>query len=298
MKDLNDLMVYLAVVDHGSYTLAGQALGLPKSNISRKVSRLEKSLGVQLLERTTRNVAMTELGEIYYQYCSRIKEELLGVDLINQSEAEQPIQPIGTLKIGCSVSIGQELLAFHLSQFRLKYPLFKLKLALTNRMIDIEEEDFDVVIRVAQPSSPQLKYKKLIDVEMRLFASEGYLQSAKLEGKPLNSAENLNSHDCLCINTNKSATTWNLLENGTSIDVSIDSAVSSNDYFVLKTMAEQGLGIALLPDYFVEPECSDLVSVLPDVIGERTTIYAVYKPRAHYSEKITALLDYLSENIA
>lgn len=296
MIDLNDLMVYLKVVEHGSYTLAAKELGLPKSNISRKVTRLEKALDIQLLARTTRKVAMTELGEAYYHYCFRINEELVGLAKVTEDELTIAT---GTIKIGCSVAIGQELLAFHLSQFRQKFPFIKLKLVLTNREIDLYDEDFDVVIRDADIASvsSNLNYRKLIDIEMQLFASKLYIEKARTEGKQFNLAEQIVGHDCLCLNTSKNKTTWQLIEQGKLVDISIDSAVSSNDYFVLKTMAEQALGIALLPDYFVEPEYSELVRVFPQVAANKTSIYAFYKHREFISPKIKLLLEYLGESI-
>ena len=137
MNDLNDMMVFATVVEKGSFTAAAETLHTPKSNISRKVTRLEQYLGVRLLERSTRSQSLTEVGQRYYRYCQRIKEDILAAETAVESLIEKPQ---GQLKLCSSVSIGQSLLSKHLGEFCQQYPDISLDIALTNRRVDLIEE--------------------------------------------------------------------------------------------------------------------------------------------------------------
>lgn len=142
--DLNDMMVFLAVVETGSFTLAADRLAIPKANVSRKVSRLEQKLNVTLLERSTRSQHLTEAGSRYLMHCKRIHEE---IELATASVSEILHSLKGTLKIGASVASGQQILRPALAQFMHLYPELQVQLNLVNRRVDFIAEGFDVVIR-------------------------------------------------------------------------------------------------------------------------------------------------------
>lgn len=293
--DLNDMMIYLKVVECGSFTLAANNFNLPKSNISRKVSRLEEKLGVKLLERSTRSLHMTEIGKVYYQHCLRIQEELVSADHCIQAMSNVPA---GTLRINCSVSIGQELLAYHLAEFKKHYPLINIELTLNNGRIDIVEDGFDLAIGAEESTDSNLISKKLIDVDMHLYASEQYLETSEAQGKPLSDIEDIKQHQCLYLNNIDEQKQWQLFDQSMSKFVAIEPSITVNDFFVLKTMAEQDLGVVLLPDYFVEPTMTNLVRVLPSIVGKSVNIYATYPSRKGITPKIRVFLDYISEQFS
>ena len=191
--DLNDMMVFLAVVETGSFTLAADRLGIPKANVSRKVSRLEQNLSVTLLERSTRSQHLTEAGRRYLHHCKRIHEE---VDLATASVCELFHSYSGELKIGASVATGQQILKPALGKFLHQYPDLKVQLNLVNRRVDFIEEGFDVVIRIGKLKDSTLIAKKLGTVTRKLFASPNYLA----QHGQLQNVEQLSSHQLLIMN--------------------------------------------------------------------------------------------------
>ena len=176
--DLNDMMVFLAVVETGSFTLAADRLAIPKANVSRKVSRLEQQLSVTLLERSTRSQHLTEAGKRYLLHCKRVHEEL---DLATASVSELLHTYKGELKIGASIATGQIILKSALAKFMKQYPELNVQLNLVNRRVDFIEEGFDVVIRIGQLHDSTLIAKKLGTITRSLFASPTYLAQ---NGKP------------------------------------------------------------------------------------------------------------------
>lgn len=292
MTDLNDMIVFMKVVDVGSFTQAADQLNLPKSNISRKVTRLEQSLGVRLLERSTRSLHLTEIGRVYYQHCQRINEEVINADHCVQAMATIAS---GTIKLCCSVGVGQELLTPLLSKFKQQYPLINFDLELTNRRVDIIDEGFDLVIRIGESPDSNLISKKLLTVGMHLYATDHYIAKAQQQGHLLKTFEDIKDHQCLYMNAMEGKPRWELFEHTEKRYIEFTPAIQANDFYMLRAFAEQGLGITLLPDYFVRAN-SALTSVLPNLIGRSVNLYAVYPSRKGVTPKIKALLDFLSSN--
>ena len=175
MNDLNDMAVFAKVVETGGFTMAGEAIDMPKSNVSRRVSRLEERLGVRLLERTTRKIRMTELGEIYYTHCRRIIEEAEHAD----ARVSQALEiPRGQLRVSASVTVGQNIISPVLGQFVKEYPEVKVQMTLANRRVDLVEEGFDIAVRVGQLEDSSLVARLLGKSELALFASPDYLKRA------------------------------------------------------------------------------------------------------------------------
>lgn len=287
---LDDMMVFRLVVDSGSFTGAALAMDLPKSNISRKISRLEKQLGVRLLERSTRSLGLTEVGQIYYQHCSRIFEEVQGA---NQCIEALSSTPSGKLKICASVSIGQNILAPRLAQFQIQYPEIELDLQLLNRRIDLIEEGFDLAIRVGELEDSALIAKRLFDVELHLYASPGYLAASP---HILKQPEDLLNYSCLHMNANEEALKWQLVAGEEKQWVEVEPSFSSNDFSTLRQLTIDGFGIALLPDYLCQQQVKgkSLVRVLDTWVGRRVSVNAVYPHRKSMTPKLKAMLDYLA----
>jgi DNA-binding transcriptional LysR family regulator len=288
---LDDMMVFRLVVDSGSFTGAALAMDLPKSNISRKISRLEKQLGVRLLERSTRSLRLTEVGQIYFQHCSRIFEEMQSA---NQCIEVLSSTPSGKLKICASVSIGQNILAPRLAKFQQLYPEIELDLQLLNRRIDLIEEGFDLAIRVGELEDSALISKRLFDVELHLYASPKYLAASS---HILKQPEDLLHHACLYMNANDEILQWQLAAGNKKQAIEIKPSFSSNDFTTLRQLTVDDYGIALLPDYLCQQQVKDksLVRVLDDWVGRRVKVNAVYPNRKSMTPKLRAMLDYLAE---
>jgi LysR family transcriptional regulator AphB len=293
--DLNDMIIFIKVVKYQSFTLAANELNLPKSNISRKITRLEQNIGVRLLERSTRSLHLTEIGQIFYQHCLRIQEEVMNAE--HSIEAMTTVAS-GTLRLCCSIGIGQELLAPLLGTFKQQYPLINIEIELSNRRVDIINEGFDLVVRVGESSDSNLISKKLLTVGMHLYASTGYLTRELALGNSLQKLEDLVNHQCLYMTAIDGKPRWQLFDNEQSQFIDIVPSVMINDFTLLRNLAMQDGGITLLPGYFVENKSTSLVPVLPQYVGRNVNIYAVYASRKGMTPKLRAFIDFLTEQLS
>ncbi|MCJ8319540.1 MAG: LysR family transcriptional regulator [Colwellia sp.] len=289
--DLNDMMVFLAVVETGSFTLAADRLGIPKANVSRKVSRLEQQLGITLLERSTRSQHLTEVGKRYLVHCKRIHEEL---DLATASVSELLHSYKGDLKVGASVSTGQLILKPALAKFMNQYPEMRVQLNLLNRRVDFIEEGYDVVIRIGQLEDSMLIAKKLGTVCRRLFVSPSYLAE---HGNP-ESVQQLMDHQLLIMNPVNNDLKLNLVSTSNEkFTLNCKPRLMVDDFSILKQSIIDGLGIAVLPDYMCHDEVAAgrLVKTLPNWGMSNVDIYALYPRNRAKIPKVKAFLTFVTE---
>ena len=145
MQDLNDMLYFAEVVERGGFAAAGRALGLPKSRLSRRVAELESRLGARLLQRTTRKLSLTEVGEIYLRHCSAMRDEALAA---SEAVAQMQVEPRGTLRITCPVTLAQSTVGYLVPRYMALHPHVKVDMRVTNRVIDLVEEGIDIALRV------------------------------------------------------------------------------------------------------------------------------------------------------
>ncbi|MCL9782494.1 LysR substrate-binding domain-containing protein [Vibrio sp. S4M6] len=290
MVDVNDMLVFAKVVEKGSFTAAADALGTPKSNISRKITRLEQEVGVRLLERSTRSQRLTEIGRQFYDSCRRIKDELEVAQHTVESLMEKPV---GTLKVCTSVTIGQSLLPSILSGFCCKYPDIKLELSLTNRRVDVIEEGFDIVFRVGKLVDSGLISKKLSTLNLRLYASPIYAT------KEINIPTDLLKCPLMLMNDKERKPIWNFVSGDLRQQIHFTPHIQCDDFSVLKRMAMQGVGVTELPEYMAEEfvKQGKLIHILPKWQFESVSLYALYPSRRGATPKLRALLEYLAEHL-
>lgn len=286
--DLNDMMVFLAVVETGSFTLAAERLGMPKANVSRKVSRLEEKLGVILLERSTRSQHLTEAGKRYVQHCKRIHEE---IDLAQACVSEMLHRPKGQLTVGCSVSIGQQLLKPVLADFMRQYPEINLQLSLMNRRVDLIEEGFDLLIRVGELDDSRLIGKRLGQVSRRLFASPDYVHR---RGMPQNISE-LQDGDLLHMSQMGSHQKIVLTSSGRTERLTSKPRLLVDDFPILIQSVIDGLGIAVLPEYMCREALTkgEMIPVLPQWGMDDVDIYALYPQHRAKIPKVSVFLEFI-----
>ena len=292
-RDLNDLAVFAAIVETGSMTAAADKLGMPKANISRKLSKLEQSLGVRLLERSTRRQHLTEIGNIYYQHCQRIEAELESADACVNRLLQAPR---GTLRICASLSVGQGLLGPLWAKFLQHYPEIELDIQLSNRRVDIIEEGFDLVIRVGKLDDSNLIAKYLCQSQLMLCASPGYKTKFGLPEKP----EQLPEHQSLYMSAALGPVQWQLTRADDRRLIDLQPRFKIDNFNVLEQSVIQGAGIAALPDYLAQTaiKTHQLIPVLPDWSLPAVDIYALYPSHRGATPKLRALLDFLSETLA
>ncbi len=289
MDNLNDMMVFVLVVEGGSFTKAAERMGLPKSNISRKITRLEESLGIRLLERTTRQLHLTEAGTVYYQHCQRIREEL---DYAKASVNSLLDEPQGLIRVSASVTVGQQVISPNIQTFLEQYPKVNLELELTNRRVDLISEGLDVVIRVGELQDSTLIAKKLGKSQRGLYASPIYLA----EHKPLINPQQLESHAVLYMQTDHQKRQWSLHGNDKKVTIEVNPRLLINDFSSLLQSTQNGLGVSVLPDYIAQDSVikGQLKRVLPEWHLSEVDFYAVYPSHRGATPKVRAFLDHFS----
>jgi DNA-binding transcriptional LysR family regulator len=283
--DFNETAVFVKVVQAGSFSAAARQLGLPTSTISTRISRLEKRLGITLLQRTTRRVNLTEAGTVYYQHAS------LGLGYMLEAEAaidEARQQPQGKLKITAPADLGDSLLAGLVERTQREFPAIELELLLTDRYIDLVADGVDVAIRTGELRDSSLIAKSLGTIRWALFASRNYLQ----QSPPLKVPQDLHAHHCLQF-TPIGRDAWNLNSSHNSISVPMQARTLANSIGVVKSMAVNGQGVALLPTFVCKIGVAngDLIPVLPAWQAKADPVHLVYPQQRFMPPKLRAFLD-------
>ena len=275
------------------FSAAGRSLGLPKSNVSRRVSRLEGELGARLLERTTRRLRLTEVGTIYYRHCRRILEE---AEHAGRSVERLLEAPRGLLRVATTITAGQQLLGPLAADFLAAYPEIDLDLTLTNRPVDAIEEGFDVVVRIGSLEDSGLIAKALGASRFHVYAGPTYLDAHAAPSEPAALA----GHDCLIMGEDPSPTSWRLAGPEGERTIEVKPRLTVNDYTTLRRIVVDGGGIAPLPSYMCLAlvETGELVRVLPDWSLPEVPFHAVFPSHRGATPKVRAFLDFLAERLA
>jgi len=282
------MMLFITVVDAGSFTMAAERLNMPKATLSRKISRLEQQLGVTLLERTTRTQHITEAGSQYLVHCRRISQE---VELAEISIIQSLKEIKGQLRIGVSVGMGHEIIKPVLGQFMRQHPAINLQLSLLNNRVDIIEEGYDLVIRIGELSDSRLVAKRLGKVGRKIFASPEYIKSFGV----ITSTEQLNHTDFLLMSSIQGSGRISLTSKEKQHQVNVKPRVLVDDFLILKQMVLEGLGLAIIPDYMCEHEVEDgkLLLVLPNWGMPDVDVYALYPKHRLNLPKVKVFVEFI-----
>jgi len=282
---------FVQVAELGSLTKAAEKLEMSNAAASRTLLALEERLGARLVERTTRRLWLTEVGQIFYRRCSAMLSE------IAEAEAEvneATLQPTGTLHVTSSVSFSMLHIAPSLPEFQRRYPLLKVQITAANRYFDFIEAGIDVAIRTREyESDSNITVRKLSRTWRVMAASPGYLAANGVPKHP----DDLKSHRMLIYNLAKDPTVLHLSRGDERRDVEISSAVDSNEGQVIVSTGLAGLGILIQPLYIIHDEivAGRLVPVLLDWELPPLTINIAYQSRRHLPAKIRVFTDYLVE---
>jgi DNA-binding transcriptional LysR family regulator len=285
------MAVFANVVESASFAAAARHFDMSPAMVSKHVSTLEERLGVRLLNRTTRRVSATEVGQDYYERCLRILSDLEDAD---RAAGNLQTAPRGLLRVTTSVSFGARQLAPLVAEYLAVYPDVSIELSLHDHYIDLLQERIDLAIRLGTLSDSSLIARKLCAVEMVLCASPGYLKANGTPEKP----RDLVKHNCL---THPALRTWTFSDrDGKDEVVRISGRLSANAGDALLALLVKDAGIALAPDYLVGDDLTAgrLVRLLPDYTTRDTPVYAVY-PHSHYlSAKTRTFIDFLASRLA
>ncbi|WP_318393587.1 DNA-binding transcriptional regulator YafC [Enterobacter sp.] len=287
-----ELAIFVAVVESGSFSRAAEQLGQANSAVSRAVKKLEMKLGVSLLNRTTRQLSLTEEGERYFRRVQVILQEMAAAE---NEIIETRLAPRGLLRIDAATPVILHYLMPLIRPFRERYPEMTLSLVSSETFINLIERKVDVAIRVGQLTDSSLRARPLFSSYRRIIASPGYLS---LHGTPT-TVEDLAQHTCLGFTEPASLNTWPLACRDGQL-YEINSDISSNSGETLKQLCLNGNGIACLSDYMIDNEMAsgELVEVLADKrLPVEMPFSAVYYSDRAVSTRIRAFIDFLSEHV-
>ena len=279
---------FVSVAEQGGFTPAARKLGVSVAQVSRQVAQLEDRLQAKLLLRTTRQVRLTELGDIYYRHCRQLLDNLYEAELaVGRHQAE----PQGTLRITAPVSYGESRIAPLVNDFMLRYPQLEVTLTLTNQLLDLVHDGFDLAIRLGHLKDSTLIARKLAERIPYVCASPAY---AARNGVPLSLPE-LAQHSCLVGNSDE----WHFTLQGQPHTLRVQGQLHCNSGHALLDAALKGIGIIQLPDYYVYPHLAsgELLEFFPECRAPAEGIWALYPQNRHLSPKVRLLVDYLAEQL-
>lgn len=289
---LKEMSIFAQVVDSGGFSAAARQLGLTTSAVSRHVSRLETYLGGRLLQRTTRSVALTELGQQVHGACVRMLSTAREIHALAGSYSARPN---GVLRVTAPVVFGQAWLAPRLTGFLDLYPEVDVRLTLVDRTVDLIEEGVDLAIRIARELPPGLAARPLCAMRYVLVGSPDYLARHGAPATP----EALVDHRCIYLGYASFEGRWTLQRGEAKVSITVPARLTINNSAAILAVVEAGGGIGLVPDFAARAAINGerVQQVLPDwefcdpYIG---TVHAVYVPGRHLALKVRALIDYLA----
>ncbi len=287
MPDLNGMMLFAAVVRAKGFSQAARETGHPKSTISRKIAQLEEQLGVRLLQRDTRNLSLTQVGALFYQPCDSIRNEVEAAKAVIESTHDDVS---GSLRIAIPVSFSQELIANLCGGFMRLYPNVELDVQFTDNDIGLVGEGYDIAIKYGPLQSSDLVARLLFERQPILVASPGYL---KARGTPATPKE-LSDHSGILLGTSRSAPIWPLGKGARKTMVNFQRKVRVNSPIMVKQLALDDFGIAMLSNSACKTELANgqLVPILQEWPIEPFKVYGVYSSRRQLATNISAFLDF------
>jgi DNA-binding transcriptional LysR family regulator len=293
MDKYQQMRVFAAVADAGSFVAAADALGLSKAAVSRYVSDLEQRLGARLMHRTTRRLSMTQEGEVFL---ARTREILAGIEASESEISTRADSATGLLKLSVPVSFGIRHLAPLWSEFLEAHPRVSLDVQLSDRLIDLVDEAFDLAVRIARLPDSSLVSRQLASTRLVLCASPQYLER---RGTPRHPSE-LTVHEVLGYSLLSAGEQWQFSGPDGPVTVRVRPRLWTNNGDTCVAAAVAGTGIVLQPTFLIGSELASgqLVEVLPQFRAMELGIYAVYPTRRFVLPKVRAMLDFLSAKLA
>lgn len=290
--DLNELLVFTRVVQAGSFTAAARQLEMPKSSVSRKVSELEDRIGARLLQRTTRQLGLTDAGRIYFEHAARIVAQIEEAD---QAVSRMQATPRGLLRVTAPLSFA--MLGPIVAEFLAQYPDVQLELVCTDRSVDLIEEGFDLAIRAGKLEDSTLVSRNLGALKRVVVAAPDY---CKLHGTPKTPAD-LAQHACITFSAGATPNLWTLFDDADHpVDVRVTSRLVVNDFDMMGDAARAALGIAFMPEYVCAEDLAAgrLRHVLPRWRSAVAPVQALYPTARHLSPKVAAFLDLVRDRFS
>lgn len=293
MDRFSAMRVFIQVVDSGSFAKAADRLGLSTSAASRQIADLEGHLQTRLLNRTTRRVSLTESGRSFYE---RAVQVLADLDEAEREASRAAVLPRGTIRLTAAVTFGVRHLGPVIGAFLARHAGVALDVSLSDRIVDLVEEGFDLGVRIGEVGAANLAARKLGETRLMVCASPEYLAAHGTPRVP----EDLAGHNCFTYEYVSPRDQWRFREaSGRERSVRVKGTLHSNNGELHAEAAAGGVGIALEPDLIVMPylRAGRLVPLLQDFLPPPMPIYAVYPSRKHLSAKVRVFVDFLAERL-
>lgn len=292
MDNLNGFVVFVRVAETRSFVAASRLLGVSASAIGKSVARLEEKLGVRLFHRSTRSITLTAEGTLFLERSRRILAEIEAAEMeLSQATAA----PRGRLRI--SLPLVSSLVLPVLGEFMREYPAIELDLDFTDRLVEVIEEGFDVVVRTGDPTDSRLSARKLGTFRSMLVASPDYLARRGIPEVPAD----LLDHTCLHYRFPNSGKLepWALRQAPGEADLQLPTSMICNNIETRVCFALQGLGIACLPEFSIREPLADgrLRTILADRVERAGVFYVLWPASRHPSPKIRAMVDFLCARV-
>ena len=290
MGQLEDMAMFVRIVEAGSITKAAEQLNIAKSAVSRRLKELETRLGSQLISRTTRQSNLTQAGEQYYQKVHHILSE---VDALNEETSGTPTRIEGTLKMTAPLSFGLMHLNDVIDEYANQHPELKFELDFSDRHTDLIEEGFELAIRIRELQDSSYQAKRLALIRYALCASPEYLERM---GTP-KTFDDLSEHEFLQYGMSKSSAIELIDEQGKKHQVAVNGKIKANNGDFLREMAVKGHGIAFLPTFITYQALisGELVPILQQYQLPTLNAYAVYPKNRFLSQRCRYLIDFIAE---
>ncbi|MFZ6751001.1 LysR family transcriptional regulator [Undibacterium sp. Ren11W] len=289
MDLLDSMKVYTLTVEKGSLSAAASACDISATMAGKHLHTLERRLGMQLLNRTTRRQHLTAFGEDYYIRCKEILRLVAETDVQAQN---QQLAPAGKLRISAPVTFGTEALMPALPEYLALYPQVSIEVALCDRVVDLLEDGFEAAIRIGQLPDSALIAKSLAPYRMMICASPDYLARRGTPAQP----EDLKDHECLSFSP-AAVTHWRLTDQDSSYHVPVSGRLHVNHGQALRVAALHGLGIVLQPAILLQAdvEAGRLIQLFPGFELPSRTMSVVYLQDRYRSPKLRSFVDFLVE---
>ncbi len=287
-RRLAHMAVFAHVVELQSFSATAEAIGVSKSAVSKRVAEIERSLGVQLLHRTTRRLKMTEAGAVYYQSCARVVAE---AESIERTLGELQQKPLGTLRINAPVAYGSRHVVPVLAEFLQQHPDLRAELVLQDDYVDLIQGGFDLAIRIGALADSSLIARRIAPISTALYASRDYL---KRWGVPTSPRE-LQGHEFVIYSLATKPRSLTLVRAGKRHRVQINGRLVCNNGSAIRAAVLAGLGIGILPEFYVteDLERGQLIALLKDYTLPSASVHAVYPAGTSLSAKQRLFTDYL-----
>lgn len=290
MDRFKDMQLLAAVVEHGSFARAADAVELTPAMVGRRIAALENRLGFVLFNRTTRRMELTPGGRSYYQGCEAILQNV--TELEESVTSAHQSNPKGLIRISAPDGLGSPFLIGMIQQFRLQYPQIRFDIDLSSEPKDLILDAIDLSLRLAfELADSSVVASPLGETGFALYAAPDYLQQ---RGVPDN-LQDLQRHDCLHMGSSRYGDYWNLLADGQRISYRQEWAVTVPNTQCLLNAAISGMGIAMIPQIFARKAFSsgDLQEITGIAEFPRVSIYAMYPTRRHLPYRVNLFLDFL-----